>query len=259
MIPTAIFLFYFSWFLNTNLIRCVQPYFPSQITFSIEDGNKKTLMAIADVNQQAYQTYISSGSKRQYAFVMEKFPYTIPDITRIPTLCSIDKFEYIEQLYLWYNLEIWLWLSQHFSISLNTDVVLQTTRVVRRGWVVVQETTKYKIISIDTSLGLLYYPQTSKVIVDKSLSVQIWLTSPPHRIYGNDALLIEWQPDSTSESKDCVTWKPERLYFNSMNFEKRQELVITRIKSGGKQRLIPIPHGGGYETVYTGVYPIFIE
>ncbi|CAF4611783.1 unnamed protein product, partial [Rotaria magnacalcarata] len=30
----------------------------------------------------------------------------------------------------------------------NTDVVLQTTRVVRRGWVVVQETTKYKIISI---------------------------------------------------------------------------------------------------------------
>ncbi|CAF2941302.1 unnamed protein product [Rotaria sp. Silwood2] len=100
---------------------------------------------------------------------------------------------------------------------------------------------------------------TTRVVRREYSSVQIWLTSPPHRIHGNDTVIIEWQPDHTAECQDAVTWKPERLYFNSMNFEIRQELVITRVKNGGKQRLIPVLHGGGYETVTANVYPICIK
>ncbi|CAF1309250.1 unnamed protein product [Rotaria sp. Silwood1] len=336
MIQIPILFFYFSCFLNNNFVESVQPYFPSQVTFSILNNNGgETIMAIDDVNQKAYQTYTPRGSEQRYNFVMQHFPYTIPNspeskhyvelttsntsnscyygtywkygvgtYTSFPShwyynmttfkIGNYIKFEYPmihssnhtqENEDYWYANEMCdvdpdqQHPCEEIYFIKNTDIPLRTTRVVRRGWVVVQEVTKYRIISTgkpddrlfdmipkdwaynckDTSLGLLYYPQTSKITLNQSSSVQIWLISPPHRIYGNDTVIVEWQPDGSSECKDCVTWTPERFYFNSVNFETRQELSITRVKNGGKQRLIPVLHGGGYETVFTGVYPIYIE
>ncbi|CAF3343511.1 unnamed protein product [Rotaria socialis] len=76
----------------------------------------------------------------------------------------------------------------------------------------------------DESLGLLHDPQTSKLDVNQSASVQIWLTSPLHRVHENDT-----------------------------------ELVTTRIKTGGIEPIIPVLRGGGYEAVLAEVYPIYIE
>ncbi|CAF3715245.1 unnamed protein product [Rotaria socialis] len=44
----------------------------------------------------------------------------------------------------------------------------------------------------DESLGLLHDPQTSKLDVNQSASVQIWLTSPLHRVHENDTVILEW-------------------------------------------------------------------
>ncbi|CAF4952652.1 unnamed protein product, partial [Rotaria magnacalcarata] len=38
----------------------------------------------------------------------------------------------------------------------------------------------------DVMLGLLYFPQTSKISLDQSVKIQVWLITPPHRIDGND-------------------------------------------------------------------------
>ncbi|CAF2051913.1 unnamed protein product [Rotaria magnacalcarata] len=57
-----------------QFVQCVQPYFPSQATFSIDDDHQ-TIMAIDPVNQNSYQI----SQERGYAFVMKNFPYTIPD------------------------------------------------------------------------------------------------------------------------------------------------------------------------------------
>lgn len=334
MIKAVILLFYFLWHLNLNAVQCVQPYFPSQVTFSVDDSDQ-TIMAIDDINQKAYKSIIVRGTEREFYFVMKHFPYAIPNspesknyvelsASNISDVCfygtywkygvgsytafpahwyynmstykigNYIKFDYSmihsanhtqENEDYWYaNEECTVdtgktYPCEEIYFIKNTVIPLRTTRVIRSGWDVIQETTKYKIISIgkpderlfdmipkdwaynctDTSLGLLYYPQTSKISLNQSSSVQVWLTSPPHNIYGNDTVIVEWQPANTAPCQDCVTWKPERLYFNSANFEKRQQLVITRIKDAEKQQITPILHGGGYEKVTAEVYPIFIE
>ncbi|CAF3000187.1 unnamed protein product [Rotaria sp. Silwood2] len=317
MIQITILLFYFTWFLNNNVVLSVQPYFPSQVTFSINNNGGETIMAIDDVNQKAYQTYTSRASGQRYGFVMQHFPYTIPNspeskhyvematsntsnscyygtyweygvgtYTSFPShwyynMTTFKIGNYVKFTYpmihssnhtqenedYWYANEMCdvdpdqQHPCEEIYFIKNTDIPLRTTRIVRRGWIVLQETTKYRIISIgkpDDRLFDIIPKDWAYNCKDTSL-VQIWLISPPHRIYGNDTVIVEWQPDSSSECKDCVIWTPERLYFNSENFEKRQELVVTRVKNGGKQRLIPVLHGGGYETVFTGVYPIYIE
>ncbi|CAF3177850.1 unnamed protein product [Rotaria sp. Silwood2] len=89
----------------------------------------------------------------------------------------------------------------------------------------VQETLGYDVISMDkpddslfdsipkdwqynckdVMLGLLYYPQTSKIVVGQSSGVEIWVITPPHRINNNDTVIIEWAFSRDTDCKDCLT------------------------------------------------------
>jgi len=158
----------------------------------------------------------------------------------------------------------------------NTQIPLRSTRVVRQGWKVVRQTTNYKIISMgkpdekyfdsipsnwtsicrDVMLGLLYYPQITKIDLNQSTQVQVWLITPPHRINGNDTVTIQWKP---SECNDCFTWTPKQLSFNIDNFQERQILKITRVKDGSPTYLIPVFNGGGFDNVSAETYSIIIQ
>lgn len=158
----------------------------------------------------------------------------------------------------------------------NTQTPLRSTRVARGGWDVRQFTTYYKIISVgkpddtlfdsipknwslacrDVMLGLAYYPQTSKIDFDQSAQVQVWLITPPHPIHGNDTVRIQWKP---KECNDCFRLSPDELYFNGANFQERQTLTITRVKTGPNTTFIPIFKGGGFDLVTPNIYPIFIQ
>ena len=158
----------------------------------------------------------------------------------------------------------------------NTEIPLRSTRVARGGWSVFQMITYYKVISMgkpdeklfdsipagwpdicqDVMLGLLYYPQSTKINLNKSAKVQVWLTTPPHEINGNDTVTIQWK---SNQCNDCLTWTPKQLSFNSQNFQERQTLTITRTKISPKATLIPSFNGGGFDLVTRDNYPILIE
>ncbi|CAF3604053.1 unnamed protein product [Rotaria sp. Silwood1] len=63
--------------LCNHLGQCAQPYFPSQIVFSPDDG--KTTIAIDEINQRAYLTYPVNALMKVSAYVMQNFPYAVPD------------------------------------------------------------------------------------------------------------------------------------------------------------------------------------
>ncbi|CAF2542996.1 unnamed protein product [Rotaria sp. Silwood2] len=65
------------FFLCSQVTYCTQPYLTSQITFYTDDD--KTLVAVNEINQQAYQMYTINSLQAQYAFAIKQFPYTIPD------------------------------------------------------------------------------------------------------------------------------------------------------------------------------------
>jgi hypothetical protein len=114
----------------------------------------------------------------------------------------------------------------------------------------------WSIACRDLNLGLLYYPQRSKIDLNQSTKVQIWLTTPPHRINGNDTVTIQWNP---RECKYYFTISPKELTFNIDNFQERQILTITRVKDGPQTSLIPSFIGGGFDLVAPENYPIYIE
>ncbi|CAF1404747.1 unnamed protein product [Rotaria sordida] len=58
-------------------VRCAQPYFPPQITFSTYEN--KAIYAIDELNQQAYRSYIITPTLTEYSFAMQHFPFAIPD------------------------------------------------------------------------------------------------------------------------------------------------------------------------------------
>ncbi|CAF0773672.1 unnamed protein product [Adineta ricciae] len=165
---------------------------------------------------------------------------------------------------------------QEIFFKKGTDIPLRSTQVVRRGWAVFKEITNYQIISMgkpdekyfqsiprnwsracrDVNLGLLYYPQTSKIDVQQSSQVQIWLTTPPHRINGSDTVTVQWK---SMNCEDCLSWTPSELSFNGRNFNEKQTLTITRVKAGEKTTLQPIFTGGGFDLVLPQLYPIYVE
>jgi hypothetical protein len=63
--------------LCNHLGLCAQPYFPSQIVFSLDDGT--TTIAIDEINQRAYLTYPMNALMNVTAYVIEHFPYAIRD------------------------------------------------------------------------------------------------------------------------------------------------------------------------------------
>ncbi|CAF0818768.1 unnamed protein product [Adineta steineri] len=63
--------------LSGDGVRCAQPYFPPQITFSTYEN--KAIYAIDELNQQAYRSYIINPTLTEYSFAMQHFPFAIPD------------------------------------------------------------------------------------------------------------------------------------------------------------------------------------
>ncbi|CAF1198381.1 unnamed protein product [Rotaria sp. Silwood1] len=92
-----------SWFmsflLSVQVTLCTQPYFPPQITFSIDDD--QTIMAIDELNLRAYQTGVYTG--KQYSLVMKNFPYPIsvsPQSKHYVQLCvSVSPSDCIYETY----------------------------------------------------------------------------------------------------------------------------------------------------------------
>ncbi|CAF4837272.1 unnamed protein product, partial [Rotaria sp. Silwood2] len=87
--------------LCNHLGRCLQPYFPSQIVFSPDDS--KTTIAIDEINQRAYLTYSVNSLMKVSAYVMQNFPYAVPDspqskhyvflaTTSLINLCSYETY-----------------------------------------------------------------------------------------------------------------------------------------------------------------------
>ncbi|CAF3583911.1 unnamed protein product [Rotaria sp. Silwood1] len=309
--------------------ECAQPYFPPQIVFSPDGG--KTIIAVDEINQRAYQSVPYGSTERETSYVMKNFPYAIPDspqstsyvqllVDSAPLGCMYGTYwKYGGNVFnsfpshWWFNRtsfqvdnyikfkyamihstdssqheDYWyanttcsvdsggIYPCEEIYFQKNTQIPLRFTQVVRRGWNVVQAITNYKIMSMgkpddkffnsipqnwsltcrDVMLGLLYYSQTTKIILNQSADVQVWLITPPHRINGNDTVRIQWKP---TQCNDCFKWTPKELYFNSDNFEERQILTITRVKDGPKTTLIPVFNGGGFDLVTPDIYPIFIE
>jgi len=72
----------------------------------------------------------------------------------------------------------------------NTDIPLRFTEVHRVGWGMQQIITQYDVKSVgkpsnrDAILGILVYSQATAIAVANSDIVQVWLTTPPHRVNG---------------------------------------------------------------------------
>lgn len=71
-----VYLYFVPFILQNYICGSVQPYFPPQIVFTTDDGYT---LAIDEINQQAYQTLNYSSLEQQTSFVMEHFPYSMPD------------------------------------------------------------------------------------------------------------------------------------------------------------------------------------
>jgi hypothetical protein len=158
----------------------------------------------------------------------------------------------------------------------GTDIPVRTTQVISTPWEVRQFTTEYLMITVgkpddkyfepiekdwafscrDINLGVLYNTQTAKIDLNQSVKIQVWLSTPPHRINGNDTLQIQWK---SNQCNDCFTLKPKQLHFNIQNFNEKQTLTITRVKNGPETDLIPIFNGGGFDQLSTKNYTIHIQ
>ncbi|UJR32446.1 hypothetical protein I4U23_019908 [Adineta vaga] len=311
-----------------SLVESAQPYFPSQIVFSPDNG--VTTIAVDEINQRAYKSIKMSSYAKETTYAMKNFPYAIPDspqskyyvqllVDTPPEACIYGTYweyggntfnsfpshwtngkSFEIKNYITFNYpmiqstnssadeDYWyanttcrttsgdIYPCEEIYFKKNTEIPLRSTRVARGGWDIWQFITYYQVISMeqpsdelfktipedwsmncrDVMLGLLYYPQLTKLELNQSVNVQVWLITPPHRINGNDTVSIQWKAD---QCPDCFTWTPQQLSFNIGNFQQRQTLTITRVKNSLKTTLLPSFIGGGFDTVPTNIYPIFIE
>ena len=165
---------------------------------------------------------------------------------------------------------------QEIYFRKGTEIPVRSTEVVETPWDVEQFTTDYMIISVgkpddkyfnpiikdwalgcrDVMLGTVYNPNTTRLDLNESIDIQVWLSTPPHSIKGNDTVSITWKAKTCS---DCFTWKPKQLRFTTDNFHNQQVLKITRIKNGPKSALLPVFVGGGFDIVPPEMYSIIIE
>lgn len=65
-----LYLYLVSFIFSHHIGKCVQPYFPSQIVFSPNNG---------EISQRVYQKSTSNPSSTHDIHVMKYFPYTTPD------------------------------------------------------------------------------------------------------------------------------------------------------------------------------------
>ena len=165
---------------------------------------------------------------------------------------------------------------QEIYFKKDTDIPLQFIEIYRHEGRFIRSITDYTIISIgkpddkyfnsiskdwfnicrDNDLGVLYHPETVHIYLHDTVTVQVWLHSPPHRINGNDTVYIQW---NATDCADCFTWTPKQFTFNDQNFQQKQTLKITRVKDGDLTTFLPIFEGGGFDLVTPDTYPLMIE
>jgi len=66
---------YLLFFFCYCLAHCDQPYFPTQVVFTVDNGQR--LYAIDEVNQRAYASI--KGDSPQSGYVFQHFPYSPVD------------------------------------------------------------------------------------------------------------------------------------------------------------------------------------
>ncbi|CAF4962438.1 unnamed protein product [Rotaria sp. Silwood1] len=288
-------------------VECIQPYFPPQITFIIEESNNRYLFAVDEINQRAYKWHRVDSVDQLHAYVMQHFPYAIPDSPESKNYVQLEVYEPVYCVYtaIWkygggmhdsfpehwyYNMTSFKignymefsskmihatnsskdedhWYSEDICtlktgdeypceeifFKKNTNIPLRYTFIEGHEFFAIRATINYKIISIgkpNLNLGLDYILPSSIINVNDSATVKIRLTSPPHRVTGNDTMILQFRVDETSsECQDCLKWEPKEFYFNIKNFHEYQTMIVTRIKDGSETTIGPIINGDGYDKI----------
>ncbi|UJR19682.1 hypothetical protein I4U23_022816 [Adineta vaga] len=162
----------------------------------------------------------------------------------------------------------------------DTDIPLRYIFVEGTGFFALRVTINYKIISIgkpddklfetiprnwmnnctDLNLALDFILSSPIIKLNESAIVKIRLTSPPHRIDGNDTMTLQWQVDKTSsQCQDCLKWEPKQFHFNIKNFDQYQTMIVTRVKNGFETTIRPIMNGGGYNKTRADDYSLLFR
>ncbi|CAF3767350.1 unnamed protein product [Rotaria sp. Silwood1] len=80
-------------------VECIQPYFPPQITFIIEESNNRYLFAVDEINQRAYKWHRVDSVDQLHAYVMQHFPYAIPDSPESKNYVQLEVYEPVYCVY----------------------------------------------------------------------------------------------------------------------------------------------------------------
>ncbi|CAF1127658.1 unnamed protein product [Adineta steineri] len=165
---------------------------------------------------------------------------------------------------------------QEIYFKKNTQIPLRLTQVISRDYRFIQTTINYNIISMgkpddkyfnsipkdwftackDLDLGISYYPEFAKIYLHESAKFFISLSTPPHRINGNDTVRIQF---NTTDCMDCFTISRKEFTFNTKNFNENQTLTITRMKDASQTTIIPIIYGGGFANITPHRFPLYID
>ncbi|CAF3975596.1 unnamed protein product [Rotaria sordida] len=94
-----IFLYFILFILWIYYVECVQPYFPPQITFIIEESNNRYLFAVDEINQRAYKWHRIDSDDQLHAYVMQHFPYATPNSPESKNYVQLEVYEPVYCIY----------------------------------------------------------------------------------------------------------------------------------------------------------------
>ncbi|UJR34270.1 hypothetical protein I4U23_021674 [Adineta vaga] len=160
---------------------------------------------------------------------------------------------------------------QEIYFEKNTDRPIRSTRIDYNIAALVQKTTEYKVLSIgkpdekyfnsipqnwtglcaDARFQIQYDPGATYLYPGETVDIQVWLTSAPHKVNGNDTVRIQWKADQYPRDFTLI---PKELYFNSENFSKKQTLTVQRHEGVATTVFYPTLYGGGLEPVFVKNY-----
>jgi len=149
----------------------------------------------------------------------------------------------------------------------NTDIPLRSIELQTVAGRPIFQTTKYEVLStgkpddkyfsgiprnwytscLDINLQVKYLIDNYRIGYESYKTVGVSLSTPPHKINGNDSVIISWS--IISGCHDCLTWTPQKLTFNHQNFNQIQNLTIYRVFDSIDVIFSPSFIGGGFDLV----------
>lgn len=296
-----------------------QPYFPSDIVFTIDNGQR--LYAIDSTNQRAFVSI--NDSSPQNVYVYEHFPYSPVDTPQsnyyVQLATSVYSNHCVYATYWPYggngynyfpshwnkkniSFEIGNYLNSNYQLihstnhseadedywysnqlcydaiedrkpcfriyfKKNTEIPLRSIELELVSNRPIFQPTEYEVVSIgkpddkyfaginkhwyrsciDVNLQVFYFADRFVVSYEHYQTVGVSLHTPPHRINGNDSVIIQWSIASGCDR--CLTWTPQQLTFNSENFNQIQNLTFYRVYDSMDVICTPIFIGGGFDLV----------